>query len=183
MMLSEQYSKGEFLDRLDRDINRRSDFEAKLSVSVDNNCTFTPGINSKSKALPSRSSYDLSKGDLQRRENKQRMIRLKTEQELQSTLTFRPQISKRAQSAGKSYLELNSDSSIFLEKLKIEREKLEEKRMSELNQRRMHELDGCTFQPETKECPSYVKRIAKSMALVRAARAENNTEKVKPQWR
>ena len=45
------------------------------------------------------------------------------------------------------------------------------------NDRRESDLEGCRtkaglFQPVTKECPEYVKRIAKSYKKIRAARAE-----------
>ena len=43
-------------------------------------------------------------------------------------------------------------------------------RQIELKKRHEEEMDGCTFSPKTVECPAYVKRIAKSMAVVRAAR-------------
>merc|ERR1711871_773856 len=184
MMLSEEYTKAEFFDRLDRDLSRRAELENKLSVSVDNRCTFTPGINQRSKNLKARSSYELSKGDFQRRENKKTQIRLKTEQEALQGMTFQPEITKRAQSAGKSRLQLRSDSSLFLEKYKLDQEKAAENRIKKMNEKRLHELDGCTFTPLTKECPSYVKRIAKSMAIVRAARASANPVKnTRPQWK
>jgi len=185
MDMSAQFSQGEFLDRLGRDISRRTDAEAKHSVSVDNNCTFTPGINAKSKNLPARSVYEMSKGDLQRKENKHRMVRLKTEQEALAGLTFQPEISQRARSAGRSRLQLSTDSSLFLEKYRIDQEKLDEKRRSEQNERKQHELDGCTFQPRTKECPSYVKRIAKSMALARAIKPPTLPPyaAMKPDWK
>ena len=55
--------------------------------------------------------------------------------------------------------------------------------------RREQELSReCTFMPTTRECPSYVRRIAKSMAIVREARekeirASGVAEKDKPQWK
>ena len=39
------------------------------------------------------------------------------------------------------------------------------------------ELELCTFSPQTIDCPSYVKRIAKSMAAVKAAAVANKGNK------
>ena len=181
--LSEQYVKGEFLDRLEKDLSRRNELENKLSVSVDNNCTFTPGINAKSKHLKPRSSYEMSKGDFQRKENHQRQIRLKAEQETLQDMTFKPEITSKAKSSAKSKLKLSTDGPSFLDKYKNDQQKAHEKRLYELNEKRKVELEGCTFQPQTIDCPSYVKRIAKSMAIVKAARSEHLNQKVKPQWR
>lgn len=127
----------------------------------------------------------MSGGDLQRKENKQRMIRLKMEQEALEGITFSPEITRYAKQGGKkSKLQLSTDSCIFLEQYHRDREKKDEKIRDELMDRRERELEGCTFQPTTRECPQYVKRIAKSMAIVRAARAEAVPETAsKPQWK
>ena len=89
------------------------------------------------------------------------------------------------------FLSYNVNSQGFLKKLKDRtmdkiQQKAEEKRLYEMNKRREEELRDCSFHPETTVCPSYIKRIAKSMAMVKAARAEHkNLRKMnaKPQWR
>ena len=186
VMLSEQYVKGEFFDRLEKDLSRRNELEEKLSVSVDHNYTFTPGINPRSKKLKPRSVTEMSKGDVARRSTHQRQIREKAEQETLEGMTFQPEITRLAKSSARSKIQITDDEQSFLEKYRKDQQKAEEKRLYEMNKRREDELKDCSFHPETTVCPSYIKRIAKSMAMVKAARAEHkNLRKMnaKPQWR
>ena len=183
-MLSEQYVKGEFFDRLDKDLSRRNELDQKLSVSVDNNCTFTPGINPRSKKMKSRSYTELSKGDVTRRATHHRQIREKTEQETFEEMTFQPEITRYAKNNAKSKINLADDEHSFLVKYRRDQQKAEEKRLFEMSKRREDELRDCSFHPETTVCPSYIKRIAKSMAVVKAARAEHKSQRQnRPQWR
>jgi hypothetical protein len=43
----------------------------------------------------------------------------------------------------------------------------------------------CSFTPKTRECPAYVKRIAKSMATIKAAKASESSVagSEKPLWK
>jgi hypothetical protein len=52
----------EFLDRVERDVLRRSDFEMKQFAATDYSCTFQPVILEKSNKLRGRSVYEMSKG-------------------------------------------------------------------------------------------------------------------------
>jgi hypothetical protein len=47
--------------------------------------------------------------------------------------------------------------------LQRERKKKDEKRMQQLEVKRAQEEETCTFQPETRGCPEFIKRIAESM--------------------
>ena len=52
----------------------------------------------------------------------------------------------------------------------------------------MEEYAQCTFQPQVHDAPTYVKRIARSMSLSRAARAaaeatKGGKEEKRPGWR
>jgi hypothetical protein len=65
--MSEQHFKGEFLDRVERDVLRRSDYEQKLSATGNTEyCSFQPSILEKSEKLRGRSVYEMSRGDLLR---------------------------------------------------------------------------------------------------------------------
>jgi hypothetical protein len=50
-----------------------------------------------------------------------------------------------------------------LKQQEVERKKI-------LAQRQQEELDKCTFVPKTKECPAYVKRIARSLSIVKKSK-------------
>ena len=71
---------------------------------------------------------------------------------------------------------------------KTDLDKKQGKRLDILQQKEDEKVAECTFTPQTTECPSYIKRIAKSMQVVRAARrlSESNRspdEKPPSTWR
>jgi hypothetical protein len=102
-------------------------------------------------------------------------------------MTFQPKISNHGKREGKSVLQLSSDNSQFVEWLKQNNLKKEQKRLEVMREREEAEAKDCTFSPKTTECPAYVKRIALSMSIVKAARNSTSglldPEASKPQWR
>ena len=131
--------------------------------------------------MRSRSSYELSRGDLLKRETSQRMLKLKMEQEELKKLTFQPKVSRKAQNI-KSTLQLQEDPDGYLgRQAKIERDK-DAYRSSIIRQREQNESANCTFAPVTKDCPAYVKRIARSLSIVKSAR-QADAPPPKPEWR
>ena len=175
--MSEQHFKGEFLDRVERDVLRRTDSESRLLASgrADNGCTFHPNILEKSERLRGRSSYEMSRGDLLRRETNQRMMKLRLEREELAELTFQPEISFLAKNT-ESALRLKENPRFFLEYHKSTQARRLQMKEKERHLKEEKELQSCTFNPVTIDCPSYVKRIARSMAAVKAAAAQNKGE-------
>ena len=186
MQLSDRNSKGEFLDRVERDALRRAENERNLSQHWERTPTFRPQILPKSSKLRSRSVHELSEGDYIKLEQSHRMLKHRTQRELMAELTFTPKISTRANEAKSffSQAEYSNISIVDIYQTNLKRRESQRKEM--LGQRSEEELQKCTFSPKTKRCPDYIKRIAKSMALVRAAKqAELERSKVfeKPQWK
>ena len=184
--------RGEFLDRLESDLTRRKDsverIASNLQQFVSNKANFQPKINKQSAKLPKRSTYEMSRGDLLRKETNHRMTRLKLEQEQANELTFQPELSHKAELEGKSVIKQVTESNqVFIDWYKEKQERLEEKRKQSLAERNQKELANCTFTPKTKECPSYIKRIAKSMAVVKAiqptATSGSDDKNSKPDWK
>ena len=175
LAMSDQHFKGEFLDRVERDVLRRCDSENRLLASgkKDFGCTFHPTILGKSEKLRGRSSYEMSRGDLLRRETSQRMMKLRLEREELTEYTFQPEISHLARNT-ESALRLKENPSFFLEYHKSTQARREELKEKEKQMREEKELELCTFAPVTIDCPSYVKRIAMSMAAVKAAAVGQN---------
>jgi hypothetical protein len=58
----------------------------------------------------------------------------------------------------------------------------ENERQKILEQREKEELQACTFEPKTKDCPAYVKRIARSLSVVRKSQAADE-QPSRPQWK
>lgn len=176
------------MKRMEIEVARRRAIEQENQMTVgDPNCTFHPQINKKTENLRARSIFEMSVADHQRKENNRRALKLEAEQNELVNMTFQPKLSKFAASKGKSVLQLSADNTQFLEWLKQNNLKKEQKRLEIMREREEAEKKDCTFSPKTTECPAYVKRIALSMSIVKAAR--NNTSSVldtedsKPEWR
>jgi hypothetical protein len=185
--INERNSTGEFLDRLERDVLNRKEKLVKYEQTKDVEYSFTPSINEKSTSMRPRSAYEMSRGDLLRKETHHRMNRLKKEQELAEELTFQPEISRRAATNAKSVIRsVTENSTQFMQWFHEKQRRLDEKRRQIADEKKEKELKECTFHPETRDCPSYIKRIAKSMEIVRAARNAGGafqTTPSKPDWR
>jgi hypothetical protein len=176
-------------DRMERQVQKRQSEEQNREVVVDENCTFAPRINKNAEKLRPRTSFEMSRGDLLKKDTNRRMLKLQTEQQELSNMTFQPQISHYAKENGtKSVLQLSSDPSQFLDWYQNKNQEREAGRQQELKRREDAEVANCTFSPKTIDCPAYVRRIAKSMAVVKAARSSNggsyaDEQAAKTQWR
>lgn len=180
--------KLDFVKRMEIEVKRRQAREQANQLAIsDKNCTFQPKINKKTEQLRARSIFEISVADHQRKENNRRALKLEAEQNDLVNMTFKPKISKLAKDLGKSVLQLSSDGSQFTQWLEESQKKKEKLREDTMKEREKSELANCTFKPQTTECPAYIKRIAKSMAVVKAARNSTSsvldTEATKPQWR
>eukprot|EP01034_Spumella_vulgaris_P021661 gene21661-27702_t len=174
-------------DRMERQVQKRQNEEQNREVVVDENCTFAPRINKNAEKLRPRTSFEMSRGDLLKKDTNRRMLKLQNEQQELSNMTFQPQISHYAKENGtKSVLQLSADPSQFLDWYQNKNQEREAGRQQELKRREDAEVASCTFSPKTIDCPAYVRRIAKSMAVVKAARSSSGSysaEATKTQWR
>ena len=156
----------------------------RAAVSADENCTFAPHINTRSERLRGRTVFEMSRGDMLKRDTTNRMMRLRSDQEELSEMTFKPEITTKAKKINEASKVSIKDTEKFLEMAKEKAQRKEGERLAELEKRERAEIDSCTFAPQTKECPAYVRRIAKSMAVVRAARANDSEPQVgRPTWK
>ena len=172
------------MDRVQQDVLRREQTTTKLAAkSVDAQHTFQPELSSRGNHMRSRSIYEMSRGDLHRKETNQRILRLKTEQEELKNLTFQPAINQNKNI--RSSLQLLDNPGGFLERYTLEQQQYEIERNKILEGKALDELKDCTFVPQTKECPSYIKRIARSLSVVKAAKVNEGKENYseKPQWK
>lgn len=170
---------------MERDTQKRLSQEQAQEMDVNGEHSFKPHINKRASLQRSRSSFEMSRGDLLRKETNRRMLKLQIEQEELASMTFQPSISTRAKEYGRSRLRLNEDPTDFLrwtEERKAEKEKA---RQEELKKREEDELNTCTFAPQLTTCPAYIKRIAESINKMKTARSSASvvSEKPKPDWR
>ena len=185
------------MKRNEADIQKRIAKEQQQEVvsQLDENCTFRPHIqssrrgssSSSSGGQRSRSSFELSHGDALRKETNRRMLKLKNDQQELQHMTFQPKISDYAKEVSGRLQINNEQGTQFLECLKQENIKKEAKRLEVLRLREEEEAKSCTFSPQTTDCPAYIKRIAKSMSIVKAARNSTSglldNSNMKPDWK
>eukprot|EP01029_Cantina_marsupialis_P020614 TRINITY_DN483_c6_g1_i1.p1 TRINITY_DN483_c6_g1~~TRINITY_DN483_c6_g1_i1.p1 ORF type:complete len:690 (-),score=242.83 TRINITY_DN483_c6_g1_i1:175-2244(-) len=174
-------AKGNFLQRVERDVRRKQHdaIKQKVYTGIDPECTFQPQINAKSKKLRPRSVVELSYGDSLKRDTSQRLMRLKAEQEEVRGLTFKPQINN-THVEGK--LRISAEPDTYLDRIQNDAKLFSDRQRKSIQEQEMKEFAECTFHPKTHLAPSYVKRIARSMALARAARPPAPKD-AKPDWR
>lgn len=176
-----------FVERVDREIQRRKAQEqAMVTANPDGECTFQPKLSKKVAKLPGRSVVEMSVGDALKKKNALMKLKMQANQEELADATFKPQLTEYAKKS-KSVLQLDAEPGQFLDWYREATLKKEHKRVAMLREKDEAEQVECTFTPTTRPCPTYVKRIAKSMAIVKAARnsagsfVDANADK--PEWR
>ncbi len=174
-------NRGEFLDRVDAEVHKRESLEKMIYEQYREEYSFQPEVTSRAAAQRSRSVYELSRGDLHKKETTQRILRLRNEQEELANLTFQPKINNLSRES-KSVLQILVDPTGFLDRYSTTQKKNEDYRQKVMEEKSQAEFEVCTFKPTTKECPAYVKRIARSLSVVKSAR-QSSEPISKPQWK
>jgi hypothetical protein len=180
----EESSKGEFMDRVQRDVLRREQQEGlKLTArGTDRECSFKPQVSTRAEHMRTRSVYELSRGDAHKQETNRRLLKLKTEQEELRHLTFQPRMATSPSRATRSSLQLIDNPGAFMERHVHSLKQQEVERQKVLAQRQQQELELCTFLPKTKDCPAYVRRIARSLSVVKKQHGDED-QPSKPMWK
>lgn len=177
--MTDMHFKGNFMERVNRDVTARANKESKLKQEPpkDANCTFRPRINKSSESLRPRSAYELSKGDLLKRDSSHKLSRLRNEASKMEEATFQPAISSFATRSATSVL--NRDPAQYLIQCKQNTERKRQQQEHLIKEQEEQVMKECTFKPKTTTCPAYIMRIANSMKLVRAAKKslDENTSK------
>ena len=174
-------AQGGFMQRLAKDALRKEHGKMKQKAEIARleSCTFKPNILASSRARPARSYTELSRGDSLKRETAARLMKLKAEQDELEGLTFQPKLNP---SNARSRLNILNDPDSYLERIQKQEENFSIRRRKALQEQEMKEFAECTFHPQINDAPSYIKRIAKSMALARDARP-NSKKNSAPEWK
>lgn len=177
-------SRGSFDERLRRDAYRReAEEQRRAQMNVDPDCTFRPTMTPAASRMRSRSVHEMSRGDMLRRETTQRLLRLRCEQAELHTLTFKPEITKMAQSSQPRLRVVTSNGSEgYIEEIKMMMEMQRRKEEQAKLEAERKEVAECTFRPATKELPAYIKRISQSLRMAKAMRPPPPAAS-QPEWR
>ncbi|GMI00962.1 hypothetical protein TrVE_jg1744 [Triparma verrucosa] len=186
--LTQDRKQEDFLKRLKQYQVRKDHQQIKLKAqhNTDPECTFEPSLNSKSNDLAEggRSVVELSRGDHLRKETTQKMLRLRHEQSQMKELTFHPKVnhSNKVARNASSRLKIVEDPDNYLSRLQQNAKHRKDTLRRKAQELEMKTLEECTFRPQTSECPGYIKRIARSMALTKVDKQEG-IDAGKPEWR
>jgi hypothetical protein len=135
----------------------------------DQECTFRPVINRNARTRKARGPEAMSVGDAMKKEALQQAIKMQVEKESLEGVTFKPTISKPAQKL-QGRVTVTSDPDAFMKRLQAEKERKLQREEQLRLEKEKKELQECSFQPEVHEAPAYVKRIARTMRIVRGPR-------------
>jgi len=172
-----------FLQRVAKDSLKKEhkSHQKKAVLALDTECSFQPKINKRSKELKGRSVVDMSRGDMLRKENAQRLMRLKAEQAQLDGLTFQPEINPASREI-EGRLRLASEGDTYLQRVQLDMKLFSDRQRKAAQEAEMQEFAECTFHPEVHDAPAYVKHIARVMAMTKAVKPKTD-EKTKPDWK
>eukprot|EP00658_Telonema_sp_P-2_P055742 TRINITY_DN44300_c0_g1_i1.p1 TRINITY_DN44300_c0_g1~~TRINITY_DN44300_c0_g1_i1.p1 ORF type:complete len:225 (+),score=67.64 TRINITY_DN44300_c0_g1_i1:177-851(+) len=150
----------------------------------DRECTFRPRISAKGMEQRARSVEELSTGDALRKEAMQEALRLRAQHQEMKGATFQPRILKTGPGV-QGRLQILSDPETYIARVQQEQMEHDRKIIQHQMDQQDAELAECTFQPQIHQAPSYVTRIARSMAQTRSENTPRQPQKLAPEktWR
>ncbi|GMI06934.1 hypothetical protein TrVE_jg13056 [Triparma verrucosa] len=188
--IHDQNNRGTFLQRVERNESKRETLLNRLSAqakSIPVECTFQPSILRKSSDMPQRTPRDMSLGDAEEREIKTRALRIKVESEELSRFSFRPTMNTTYQTIANKQaqgtIKVVDEPNTYMKRLKEANDKKDARMQKIKKELEQKEMEGCTFTPQTVDCPSYVKRIAHSMQISRKHRDRFSQKQEMPSWK
>lgn len=165
--ISSRRNTSSFLQRQKEHDERKIDRNKMLQRKTrDRECTFKPRISQKGMEQRARSVEELSTGDALKKEALQEALRLRAQQQEMRGATFQPRILQAPGVEGR--LKILSEPETYIARVQQEQMANDRKMIQHQIDQQDAELSECTFQPAIHEAPSYVQRIARSMALTRS---------------
>lgn len=191
LVSSRSVDASDFMDRLAvaaRRRQRRSLDSASLPARrshADAECTFSPAISDLAARRARRSVDELSTGDALRQETSRRLLQLRAEHDHKRAYSFKPDLVATAtRPHAQSKLRVSSAPDTYLDRLRRENERRLEHQRRQQHEQDRRLLQDATFEPRTTKCPTYIKRIARGMALAKMAeQARSVDQPPRPDWR
>jgi hypothetical protein len=182
--------KGEFMERLQHDVELRNDRKKERPVGDPEEWSFKPALNQSHKKTARGNASSALKGRQSAGKTTAAVIQSKPQNPRDELLHQRKQTTAAASSPSspspssthsfKPHLSTSSfnkkshrppsNPNIYIqqhEKMLEKRRMLQEKG---LQQKAEMELEDCTFAPQIKECPKFVTNIARSISVVKSVR-------------
>ena len=162
-----QGRSGDFFERLNTDLRRRECRENQTRVAHEikddlDECSFRPTITPVAQSLRGRTCDELSKGDLDRQQEKLRRQALERHTRELEGCPFQPQLNSTAYNI-RSKVSVKTDPSAYIAWAKHRAEQRQHYLSSEKQKRDEEDLKKCTFKPQIHTAPGYVSAIAASV--------------------
>ncbi|CAG9311999.1 unnamed protein product [Blepharisma stoltei] len=176
---SKKLVKKEFYERNNEMIEKK--LKTLKNTEKPEGCTFQPKITKKAKLKKNRSFAEMCHGDSKKREENINAKKEEINQNFRNFLDSGLFQSKRYTNVT-STIKILDDPDSYVARMKDQQRISEQRVKSIIEEREKQELAECTHAPITIDAPSYVKQIARNMAMLKAERAANQEPK-KPEWR
>lgn len=181
----EQNNRGTFLERVNQSIIRKKEKKSAMEAEIMRNCTFTPATNRRrsSKANSgidddgmhlARDEFGLDHLALDQLSERFMRVNLAAQPSTTSVATTAQTISEQAsysqqpfklnrfRESARSRLMTELSTAEYTEHIHRQQEEKRALREEEDRRREEKELEQCTFKPQTRDAPSYIKTIAKN---------------------
>jgi hypothetical protein len=144
-------------------------------------CSFQPKITNQAKMRRNRSVAEMSYGDSKKKSDKIEFLKEQAEEKIRETVnpsTFQ----SKSYASVKSKLGIIDDPSSYIERIKAQQRKKEIEAQMIKEEKIKQDLSECTYAPAIIDAPSYVKQIARNMAMIKAELSVNK-KSLKPEWK
>ena len=142
---------GTFLQRMEKQSMRSREKRKNQRMALrDPDCTFRPKITKAAKSTRARTVQELSEGDANRRETTRRILKLRTDQEKMSQLTFRPKLNVDTKLApqAESRLQILKAPHTYVRRMKRAAKMFQEQQRRKAQDAELNEFAECTFHPK-----------------------------------
>jgi len=175
---SKKLVKKDFYER-NQELLERKKF--KVEQALNSTPLHKPKLTKRGKSAKPRGFKEMCYGDPLRKQEK--ISQKKEEAEQQVEELHRPHFSQnKSYSNVSSRLNLIGDPSSYVQRIKEMARQKERQALEFKESQEQQELSQCTHAPRTIDAPSYVKQIARNMAMLKAERSVNQVPS-KPEWR
>eukprot|EP00736_Rhodelphis_marinus_P000263 Rmarinus@m.8106 len=157
-----QKKQTNFLERMEREMEKRQLKERILREEEEKKYSFKPEVSTMAKKMARRTTKDRSVGDYRRKLRTQEAISMRIAEEKMKDLTFQPKKISRAYQGVEGRLKILSEPESYLDRLQGQALNQEARAQEELARREKEERSECTFQPQTVQAPAFIRKIAKS---------------------
>jgi superoxide dismutase len=152
---------------------------------------FKPWLTKKSQATRARTWTEMSTGDQRRRAERRRMMKLRATKQLLKKATFEPTMAtkdSRLAPATQGQLKILTEPESYVDRVRSRAHVLNSKTRRAQQQADLSQFKECTFHPQTKKVPTYIKRISQTMKMAKELRRQQGLEDStstppKPEWR